>query len=137
MSNIKDIIGEKITEKKELPENSIFDMTIEFVEYYQKDNKVAMMIDGHAFSPTSETKISKLYLFKFILIVTKDYFHVSADNNHVIDEPTTAPHRYYLDIDEDEIAIPFIHYVNIEDFVVKATLIGYRNGKATYNLLVK
>jgi type I restriction enzyme R subunit len=44
---------------------------------------------------------------------------------------------YVGDIDEDEIAIPFIHYVNIEDFAVKATLIGYRNGKATYNLLVK
>jgi hypothetical protein len=44
---------------------------------------------------------------------------------------------YVGDIDEDEIAIPFIHYVNIDDFAVKATLVGYRNGKATYNLLVK
>ena len=43
---------------------------------------------------------------------------------------------YVGDIDEDEIAIPFIHYVNNEYFAVKATLIGYRNGKATYNLLV-
>ncbi len=40
------------------------------------------------------------------------------------------------DIGEDEIAIPFIHYVNVEDFAIKATLIGYSNGKATYNLLV-
>ena len=43
---------------------------------------------------------------------------------------------YVGDIDEYEIAIPFIHYVNIEDFEIKATLIGYSNGKATYNLLV-
>ena len=44
---------------------------------------------------------------------------------------------YVGDVGEDEIAIPFIHYANIEDFAVKATLIEYLNGKATYNLLVK
>ena len=40
------------------------------------------------------------------------------------------------DIGEDEIAIPFIHCVNVEDFSIKAILVDYNNGKAVYSMSV-
>ena len=40
------------------------------------------------------------------------------------------------DVGEDEIAIPFIHYVNVEDFAIKTILTEYNNGKAVYSLSV-
>lgn len=40
------------------------------------------------------------------------------------------------DIGEDESTIPFIHYVNVEDFAIKTILTEYNNGKAVYSLSV-
>ena len=68
--------------------------------------------------------------------VCSQCYNEHLDERAVFDCDGNAIDFHVGDIGEDEIAIPFIHYVNVEDFAIKAALIGYSNGKAVYSLSV-